>query len=71
MKKFFIMIPVFNDWESLAKLLYEINNSIQGIKNVDFSCFVINDASTISTPQIKRPSNIRLLKIRHQNELRK
>ena len=70
MKKFFIMIPVFNDWESLAKLLYEINNSIQGIKNVDFSCFVINDASTISTPQIKRPSNIRLLKIINMKENR-
>ena len=31
MKKFKILIPVFNDWESLTKLLEEINFSIKDI----------------------------------------
>ena len=70
MKKFFIMIPVFNDWESLAKLLYEINNSIQSIKNADFSCYILNDASTVPTPHMQKPSYIKSLKIINMKENR-
>ena len=33
MKKIIILIPVFNDWESLKKLIYEINQNIDNIKN--------------------------------------
>ena len=58
MKKFVILIPVFNDWESLQKLLLEINNSIQSIKNIEFHCVVVNDASTTLIPEINIPSNI-------------
>ena len=50
MKRIIILIPVFNDWESLKKLLGEINNSIQDIENVLFNCLIINDASTIKQP---------------------
>ena len=32
MKKIKILIPVFNDWESLIKLLNDINNEIENIK---------------------------------------
>ena len=58
MKKFTILLPVYNDWESLTKLLYEINSTIENIKDVQFKCVVINDASTERAPEIKPPSNI-------------
>ena len=51
MKKIIILIPVYNDWESLKKLLVEINNNIKEIKNVIIECLIINDASTIEQPK--------------------
>ena len=63
MKKFKILIPVYNDWESLTKLLNEINKEIQGIDKVEFHCVVVNDASTIKPPEIKVPKNISTLQI--------
>ena len=63
MKKFKILIPVFNDWESLIKLLDEINKVIANIKNAEFNCMVVNDASTINPPDIKIPQNIKSLQI--------
>ena len=45
MKKFKILIPVFNDWESLEKLLNEINIIIREYKNMEFSGLIIDDAS--------------------------
>ena len=63
MKKFKILIPVYNDWESLFKLLEDINKIVLSIKDCDFSCVVINDCSTIEIPEIKVPSNISSLKL--------
>ncbi len=63
MKIFKILIPVFNDWESLIKLLDEINKVIANIKNAEFNCMVVNDASTINPPDIKIPQNIKSLQI--------
>ena len=63
MKKFIILIPVFNDWESLKKLLNEINENLKKIKNVIIDCIVVNDASTISSPNLSKPSNINSLKV--------
>ena len=42
-----ILIPVFNDWDSLNKLLEEINLIINGLGH-NFSVLIINDASTES-----------------------
>ena len=70
MKKFFILIPVYNDWDSLLKLLFEINSSIQGIKNAEFRCIIINDASTELMPKIKVPSNILSIKLINMKENR-
>ena len=53
MKKFTILIPIFNDWESLAKLLNEINQNIKDIKDTQFDCVVVNDRSTIRNPKKK------------------
>ena len=63
MKKFKILIPVYNDWESLVKLLEEINKVILDIKNVEFECMIVNDASTIELPDIKVPKNIKKIDI--------
>jgi len=68
MKRIIILIPVFNDWESLKKLLGEINNSIQDIENVLFNCLIINDASTIKQPLLKKPDNINSIKVLNMKE---
>jgi polyisoprenyl-phosphate glycosyltransferase len=63
MKKIIILIPVFNDWESLTKLIKEISENIKDYKNIHFECLIINDASTISQPKFSKPKNIKLLHI--------
>ena len=63
MKKIKILIPVYNDWESLIKLLDEINKVIEDIKNVEFDCMIVNDASTTKPPDIKVPKNIKKIEI--------
>ena len=63
MKKVKILIPVYNDWESLIKLLNEINKVITDIKNTEFDCMIVNDASTIKLPEIRVPKNIKKIEI--------
>ena len=63
MKKIKILIPVYNDWESLIKLLDEINKEIESIEKAEFHCVVVNDASTIKSPKIDVPKNIKTLQI--------
>ena len=63
MKKVIILIPVYNDWESLKKLFIEINQTINDLKNISFNCIVINDASSIIQPKIPKPANIKSIKI--------
>ena len=47
MKKFIILIPLFNDWKSVSKLLNEINAQVINW-NADVSVIIVNDASTES-----------------------
>jgi len=47
MKKIKILIPVYNDWKSVFKLL-EIINSEASVLDCHFSVIIINDASTES-----------------------
>ncbi len=63
MKKIKILISIYNDWESLIKLLDEINKIISNIKNTEFDCMIVNDASTIKSPEIKVPKNIKKIEI--------
>ena len=63
MKKVIILIPVYNDWESLKKLFFEIDESINDLKDISFNCIVVNDASSIIQPKISKPTNIKSLKI--------
>ena len=45
MKKFFILIPLYNDWKSVSKLLKEIDLQTNNW-NAEVSVIIINDAST-------------------------
>jgi glycosyltransferase involved in cell wall biosynthesis len=45
MKKYIILIPIYNDRESLTKLIEDINSEIEGT-NSEISVVVINDASS-------------------------
>ena len=45
MKKYIILIPIYNDRESLTELIEKINSEIKGI-NSEISIVVINDASS-------------------------
>ena len=45
MKKFIILIPLFNDWESVSRLLDEIDLKVNSWK-AEVSVFIVNDAST-------------------------
>ena len=68
MKKFIILIPIYNDWESLAKLLSNINENIKNIKETQFDCIIINDCSTITKPKIRIPPQINSVKIIHMSK---
>ena len=70
MKKIVILIPVFNDWESLKKLLSEVNENVSNFKGINFECLVVNDSSTIDQPYLTRPNNIKSLEILNMKENR-
>ncbi len=70
MKRIIILIPVFNDWQSLKKLIYEISLQIDNVKDCKFSMIIINDGSTISQPEIKKPYNLGFVKILNMKENR-
>tara|TARA_B110000438_G_scaffold297178_1_gene343159 strand:- start:635 stop:1507 length:873 start_codon:yes stop_codon:yes gene_type:complete len=70
MKKFIILIPVYNDWESLKKLLINININIKDIKNIVLDCIIVNDASSIESPKLIVPTHISSIKIINMKENR-
>ena len=45
MKKFIILIPLFNDWKSVSRLLNEIDTQVNSWKAI-ISVIIVNDAST-------------------------
>ncbi len=63
MKKYIILIPVYNDWESLVKLINDISIQLKDFKNSVFSFIILNDGSTKTQPKINKPENIFSIKI--------
>ena len=61
MKNFTIVIPVFNDWDNLNRLLKKIN-LIAKKNSFKFNILVTNDFSTIK-PKIKFKKNIYIKKL--------
>ncbi len=60
MKKIILITPVYNDWESFNKLLNEISLTVENLHNVAFQLIVINDGSTMLTPKINIPKNMKI-----------
>ena len=46
-----ILIPIYNDWQSVFKLLENIDSEITGL-DVEASVLIVNDASTEQKPEI-------------------
>ena len=58
-----ILIPIFNDWQSVLRLLNEIN-SLSLDSEFQLSIIILNDASNFDRPDIKKSfENIQSLKI--------
>lgn len=70
MKKIIILIPVYNDWESLNKLLGEINKIIKPFNDIDFECLIVNDASTTQPPDLNKPSSFISVELLNMRENR-
>ena len=68
MKNFKIIIPVYNDWQSLSKLLNNIDNKIKNLTH-EISIIIIDDASTFDRQlEIENLSNINSIKILSMKE---
>ena len=50
MRKIKILIPVYNDWQSVFRLLENINSEVLVLDN-EFSVIIVNDASTENKPE--------------------
>ena len=58
-----ILVPVYNDWQSIYKLLDEIDN-LQLEKNFEISILIVNDASNHDRPEEEKVfENIQSIKI--------
>ncbi len=61
--KIIILIPIYNDWQSVTKLLENINNEVSGIDHT-FSIILVNDASTEQiTENLSNFSNLNSVQI--------
>ena len=70
MKKIKILIPVYNDWQSVFKLLENIDLEITDL-NINASVLIVNDASTEKRPEINTNlSNIKSVQIINMKENR-
>ncbi len=65
-----ILIPIYNDWESVLKLLENINSEVSGLDH-EFSIIIVNDASTEARPEISlNLDNLKSIKIINMKENR-
>ena len=65
--KIIILIPIYNDWKSLSKLLYEINSKISAL-NCIFSIAIVNDSSTeqqsLYSPNLENLQSIKIINMK-------
>ena len=65
-----ILIPIYNDWESVLKLLENINSEVSSLDH-EFSIIIVNDASTEARPEISlNLDNLKSIKIINMKENR-
>ena len=56
MSKITILIPVYNDWQSVSKLIKDINSQVSTLSD-QFSIIIINDVSTENRPEFSPDLN--------------
>ena len=65
-----ILIPVYNDWQSISKLLENINSEISNLDH-EFSVIIINDASNENKPEFSvNLDSLKSIKILNMKENR-
>jgi len=65
-----ILIPVYNDWQSISKLLENINSEVSNLDH-EFSIIIVNDASTENRPEFSvNLDNFKSIKIINMKENR-
>ena len=70
MKKIIILVPVYNDWQSVSKLIDEININVKGL-DFEFSIIVVNDASTeTQSLNIQNLDNLKSVRVMNMKENR-
>ena len=70
MKKIYILIPIYNDWESVSKLINDINFCIKDLE-AEFSIIIINDASNVKkNVNLENIENFKTIKIINMKENR-
>jgi len=70
MRKIIILVPVYNDWQSVSKLIDEININVKGL-GFEFSIIVINDASTeAQSLNIQNLDNLKSVRVMNMKENR-
>ena len=70
MNKVKILIPVYNDWQSVFKLLQNINSEVLNLEG-EFSVIIVNDASTEQKPVLSiNLDNLKSLQIINMRENR-
>ena len=68
MKKIRILIPVYNDWQSVFKLLENINTEVLTL-DCEFSVIIVNDASTESRSKFSPNfSNLKSIQVINMKE---
>ena len=56
MSKIKILIPIYNDWQSVFKLIKDINSQVSTLSD-EFSIIIINDASNENKPEFSADLN--------------
>ncbi len=70
MKKIKILIPIYNDWQSVFKLLENINSEVSNLE-YEFSVIIVNDTSTEDKPKLSTSlDNLNSIKIINMKENR-
>jgi len=70
MNKIKILIPIYNDWQSVFKLLEKINSEASTLE-VEFSVIIVNDASTEGRPELSANlENLNSVQVIHMKENR-
>ena len=65
-----ILIPVYNDWQSVSKLLENINSEVSNLDH-EFSVIIVNDASNENRPELSvNLDNFKSIKIINMKENR-